>query len=91
MNVFIILITVIIAVGVVFLDDPFIIAFIAVIAFQIYCYMAVHSLYHNMKEKSLLGLNVSNVQTANSSMPISIDVPEELHSEPNDYNYMKLG
>ncbi|CAO1327692.1 unnamed protein product [Diamesa hyperborea] len=58
-------------------------------AFFIYCYMAVHSLYENIKETSQPGL-LTNEHTASISMPPAYSITEDIEQSQMDFDYMKL-
>lgn len=66
----------------------YIAAYFVVLSLYIYCFMAVHSLYEKIRENSN-GL-VTNVLTAGSMMPTTIDIPEKTQPEAKDFNYVKL-
>lgn len=61
------------------------VACIVVLALYIYCFMAVHSLYENMREKSqseLVILTVGSLKTSNN-------IPQETQSQM-DFTYVRL-
>lgn len=57
-----------------------IVAYIALIAFYSYCYMAVYSLYENIKEKSHRE-KVAKALAADSLVPTTNDIPKKTQIE----------